>query len=365
MEKNRFIELLTKDLTGEITADEVRELIYLRGEPFYSQKEEELLREYWSNSHKVEYDSASLFKRIEARITKGDTGEDLFKSDAIDSTKNDLANPYDQTIDTVVPVFGWMSRAASVLLILCCSFLIYHSYFTYKRELIVKETPKGVRSVFTLTDGTEIKLNADSRLEYPAKFSDSTRDVFLVGEAFFDVSKDEAHPFIIHTRDMDIKVLGTTFNVKAYSNESLTETTLLNGAITVTLNDLLKKQIYLKPSQKLVFRNLRKDNRRASLTNTDIDTSMRQLTYFKPDNTTVIETSWTDNKLTFKNEDFATLARSMERWYNIDISFENESARQLHFTGIIEKENINEALRALQLTERFNYSINESVVRIY
>jgi transmembrane sensor len=358
MEKDRFIELLTKDLTGEITVDEKRELIYLRGEPFYDRKEENLLRTYWSDSHKVEYDSAALFNRIRQRIDNGETGEeesphDFAEMDGIDEGP------------LVTPLFGWATRAASVLLILCCMLFVFNSYFTYRKELIVKETAKGVRSVFTLKDGTEIRLNADSRLEYPANFSDSTREVFLIGEAFFDVSKDAAHPFIIHTKDMDIKVLGTTFNVKAYSNESLTETTLLHGAITVTLNNSSKKQIYLKPSQKLVFRNPRNDNRRAASTNTDTDTAMGQLTYFKPDHTTIIETSWTDNKLTFKNQDFSTLARSMERWYNVDISFDSETAKQLRFTGIIEKENVNDALKALQLTEKFNYSISDSAIRIY
>jgi len=358
MEKDRFIELLTKDLTGEITVDEKRELIYLRGEPFYDRNEEDLLRAYWSNSHKEEYDSAALFKRIQHKIEDGETGEEDAPDDAgdIDIIDDELL---------VTPSYNWVTKAASGLLIACYTFFVFHSYFTYRKELIIKETPKGVRSVFTLTDGTEIRLNADSRLEYPAKFSDSTRDVFLIGEAFFDVSKDAAHPFIIHTKDMDIKVLGTTFNVKAYSNENVTETTLLHGAITVMLNHSSTKQIYLKPSQKLVFRNPRNDNRRTALTNTDNTTAMRQLTYFKPDHATIIETSWTDNKLTFKNEEFSNLARSMERWYNVDINFENESAKQLRFTGIIEKENIGEALKALQLTEKFNYAITDSNIRIY
>jgi len=358
MGKDRFIELLTKDLTGEISVDEKRELIYLRGEPFYDRKEEDLLRAYWSNSHKAEYDSSSLFKRIQQKIDSGETGEEslLPAYEFADHVEEEASS---------APILNWMSKSAAVLLMACCIFFVYHSFLTYRKELLIKETPKGVRSVFTLTDGTEIRLNADSRLEYPAHFSDSTREVFLIGEAFFDVSKDAAHPFIIHTKDMDIKVLGTTFNVKAYSNERLTETTLLNGAITVTLNNLSKKQIYLKPSQKLVFRNLRSDNRRVALTNNDIDTSMRQLTYFEPDHATIIETSWTNNKLTFKNEDFSTLARSMERWYNVDISFDSENPKQLRFTGIIEKENIGEALRALQLTEKFNYTINDSAIRIF
>lgn len=358
MGKDRFIELLTKDLTGEISVDEKRELIYLRGEPFYDRKEEDLLRAYWSNSHKLAYDSTFLFKRIRQKIDNGENPDEDFAEQTAQVYLVD-----DEVSGT--PLLDWMSKSAAALLIVCCIFFIYNSFLTYRKELIIKETPKGVRSVFTLTDGTEIRLNADSRLEYPAHFSDSTREVFLIGEAFFDVSKDAAHPFIIHTKDMDIKVLGTTFNVKAYSNETLTETTLLHGAITVTLNNSSRRQIYLKPSQKLVFRNLRSDRRRESLNSTDIDTSMRQLTYFEPDHATIIETSWTNNKLTFKNEDFSTLARSMERWYNVDISFDSENPKQLRFTGIIEKENIGDALKALQLTEKFNYTINDSAIRIF
>ncbi|WP_158795709.1 FecR family protein [Pedobacter sp. L105] len=362
MEKNRFIELLTKDLAGEITVDEQRELAYLRGEPNYDRKEEELLRAFWANSHKEEYDSSILFKNIQQRITSGDEAEEEELPLALYNKVAEEPIVYTQP---ATAGFGWIHQAAAALLLICFTFITCHTYFAYKKELIVKETAKGVRSVFTLKDGTQVRLNSDTRLEYPANFSDSTRDVFLSGEAFFDVSKDKAHPFIIHTKDMDIKVVGTTFNVQAYENENSTEATLIHGAITVTLKDAAKKQIFLKPSQKLVLTNLRNERRRTKNAKQNATAVVRQLTYFKPDHSTVIETSWTENKLTFKNEDFSTLARSMERWYNIDINFQSETVKQLRFTGVIEKENINEALKALQLTEKFNFSMNDSTVSIF
>ena len=362
MEKNRFIELLTKDLAGEISVDEKREFIYLRGEPNYDRKEEELLRSYWANSHREKYDSRSLYKHIQERIADGDTAEE-----AAAGTDDQLINEEQSLENFHLPVIGfsWLHKVASVLLVTCFISITCHSYFIYKKELMVKETQKGVRSVFTLTDGTEVKLNSDTRLEYPANFSDSTRDVFLTGEAFFEVSKDKAHPFIIHTKDMDIKVVGTTFNVQAYDNENSTETTLINGAITVTLKDAQKKQIYLKPSEKLIVNNTRNAQKKVTHATRKAGATVKLLTYFKPDHLTIIETSWTENKLTFKNEDFSTLARSMERWYNIDINFQSENAKQLRFTGVIEKENINEALKALQLTEKFKFSMNDSTVSIY
>lgn len=360
MEKDRFLELLIKDLTGDITADEQRELVYLRGEAFYDSQEEELLRSFWTSSHRTAYDSHSLFDSIKRRINKGDTGEE---EQGGESGHEDLFPPFEPAAEA--PVFNWLAKAASALLITCYGFFIFHSYFTYRKDLLVKETAKGVRSVFTLKDGTEVRLNSDSRLEYPANFSDTTREVFLTGEAFFDVSKDPHHPFIIHTKDLSVKVLGTTFNVKAYPNESQTETTLLHGAITVTLNDRSKNRIQLKPLQKLVIERLKPNGIENENTRKEISTSLKQLTYLKPDQATIIETSWTENKLTFKNQEFSALALSMERWYNVEISFENEQVKSLRFTGIIEKENINEALKALQLTERFGYTISESSVKIY
>ena len=357
MEKDRFLELLIKDLAGEITADEQRELIYLRGEAFYDSQEEELLRAFWTSSYRTVYDSNSLLDSIKRRINRGDSGEEEQDGEA--------DGRIHEPLPAEVPVFNWLAKAASALLIACYSFFIFHSYFTYRKDLLVKETAKGVRSVFTLKDGTEVKLNSDSRLEYPANFSDSTREVFLTGEAFFDVSKDPQHPFIIHTKDLSVKVLGTIFNVKAYPNERLTETTLLQGAITVTLNDRSKNKIQMKPLQKLVIEHLKQDKIDNKNIHKGISTSLQQLTYFKPDQATIIETSWTENKLTFKNEEFSVLALSMERWYNVEISFESEHAKSLRFTGIIEKENIHEALKALQLTERFGYTISESSVKIY
>lgn len=356
MDKDRFLELLTKELSGEISEMERSELIYLRGEDSYDKEQEDLLREYWLGSHKKSYDSMALFKTIQERIGRGESGED--KAGEQEST-DDEEDPYRESKrDT------WINRMATAVLLAFCGFIVYNSYFTYRTELLIKETSKGVRSVFTLADGTEVRLNADSKLEYPANFSDTTRDVFLTGEAFFDVSKDKAHPFIIHTKDMNVKVVGTTFNVKAYANENLTETTLLTGAITVTLNDLSRKQIRLKPTQKLVVNNSRKGPKIVSLSEGKIKASMGQLTYY-PGQKTIVETSWTENKLVFKNEGFPALARSMERWYNVEFKFENEQVRQLRFTGIIEKENLSEALKALQLTETFHYNISNSVVRIF
>jgi transmembrane sensor len=116
-------------------------------------------------------------------------------------------------------------------------------------------TKKGSKSHIVLPDGTNVWLNADSKIIYPGNFQGETREVSLVGEAFFDVVKNVNKPFIIHTGTMDVKVLGTAFNVRSYPGEMTTEASLLRGLIEVTLNGTEKKKILLKPNEKLTVLN--------------------------------------------------------------------------------------------------------------
>ncbi|HEY4335346.1 MAG TPA: FecR family protein, partial [Puia sp.] len=116
-------------------------------------------------------------------------------------------------------------------------------------------TKSGSRSKIQLPDGTQVWLNADSRLIYSESFRGDAREVQLCGEAYFDVVKDRQHPFIIHTSTIDVTVLGTTLNVRSYSNEKNTEAVLIRGSVEVTLHNNPGKKIILKPNDKLVVPN--------------------------------------------------------------------------------------------------------------
>jgi ferric-dicitrate binding protein FerR (iron transport regulator) len=228
-----------------------------------------------------------------------------------------------------------------------------------------------------LSDGTHITLNADSRLKYPSAFDGKTREVYLTGEAFFDVQKDPEHPFIIHTNKINIKVLGTEFNVRCYPDDPSMETTLLRGSIEVTFTDRPADRIILKPKDKLIIGTAAKkelqapdsihlDNKTApviALPATQY--SLTGLTYFRAHDSTIVETSWVDDKLVFRNEEFLSLARKMERWYGLTIHFDNKTIETYHFTGLFQKESVREALYALQLTENFKYKIEGTDVYIF
>ena len=191
-------------------------------------------------------------------------------------------------------------------------------------------TPRGGGYKLTLADGTEVWLNAASTLKFPVSFTDSTRQVFLEGEAFFDVSHN-GKPFIVSANNMDIRVLGTSFNVSAYPEEPSSKTTLVEGSIKLTVSDIEK---ILSPDEQAV---ISKDN---------FDVTIHTVN-------TELYTSWINGKIEFNQEDLDGVMRRLARWYDFEYSFENEQARNFHFTARIENtERISSILEMLELTTK-------------
>lgn len=349
MSQEKFIELITKELLGELSADEYQELHHVvKNDPSYA-KQRNNFKMYWESDRVSESDEQALFQKISTVIREQ---EPDFNSE------NDV--PLKKS------VFSILWKAAAVLFIIASIYLV-HSSSPRKLDpaaLNVVQTLTGEKRKITLPDGTIVTINAASRLSFPTSFKDSIREVYLLGEAFFDVKKDRLHPFIIHTGKMDIRVLGTAFNVKAYGNDKFAETTLIRGSVQVTLTDRPKDRIILKPTEKLVV----KYDAPANIDTSAIaekSNALSAITYLQKRDNTVIETSWLENKLIFKDEDFESLAHSLERRYGVRIQFHDASIRALKFTGIFEKETITEALNALQLTESFKYQILTDQIMIY
>jgi len=230
-------------------------------------------------------------------------------------------------------------------------------------------TANGSRTNLSLPDGTKVWLNAGSRIDYPKNFGTARREVELTGEAFFDVAANATKPFVIHTRRIDILVLGTSFNVKSYPSDRTTEATLIRGSIQVSIRNRPSDKIILKPNEKLVVSNddsllkLPVANHHRPRTELSL-VSIGKPTY-EEHTGTMIETSWVDNKLIFQDETFVDLAKQMERWYGITIRFDNPRLEELQFTGIFEKETLQQAMDALRLTANFDYTIEGPQVTIH
>jgi len=232
-------------------------------------------------------------------------------------------------------------------------------------------TKKGSRTRTLLADGTTVWLNAGSKLSYENDFNGSTREVRLEGEAFFDVVKQPQRPFIVHTSGIDIRVLGTAFNVKSYPEDENVETTLYRGVVQVLRQeDSAGKAIQLIPNQKLILpkkaanepvhvsqekQPLAKEIP-ASYTITHIDSTKKE--------SERIETAWLYSRLEFRGDSFEELAHKLERWYNVTIVFADEKVKQLNFNGSFEKETVEQAFNYLQAAIPFNYKINNHEISV-
>lgn len=208
----------------------------------------------------------------------------------------------------------------------------------------------GGKSRVVLPDGSIVWLNRNTQLHYEKNsFGKQHREITLTGEAFFDIAKSEGIPFVIHAGKIKILVLGTAFNVKAYAGDSAIFTTLVRGKIAVSF---LEKTVVLRPEEKLTVPITRQA------------TAFQQKHLEKDSSGQLFEISWLNNKLAFDNDTFGQLAAKMSQWYGVTFHFESAGLQQLRFSGIIDTESIDEALKMLQLSRPFNFQINGKEVRI-
>ncbi len=200
--------------------------------------------------------------------------------------------------------------------------------------------PKGQISKCVLADGTQVWLNAGSTLKYDPALKGNFREVSLDGEAYFKVSKNKHKPFVVTTVHAQIKVLGTVFNLKAYSGDNNLETTLEEGSIEFSLNGSATKPVELKPGEQLVYK-----------------ISEKKITLGKVE--TYLHTAWKDGKFVFKDADLKTIISELEKLYDVRIHLQNDSLLKLHFRGMFEYEqNIFSALEALEQTTNMKYKMN-------
>lgn len=187
-----------------------------------------------------------------------------------------------------------------------------------------------------LADGTEVWLNATSKLRFPFNFSGDKREVYLDGEAFFQVTKNDSKPFIVHTEQTDIEVLGTSFNVNAY-NDDVTRTSLVSGAIVARADG---KEVRLRPGQEAVYKGDQGYNVHAF------------------DESEVL--AWMKGVYVFHNTSLLEIAEVLERWYGVKVVFDNKALAGKKFTGGLEKlQRLDYFLETLELIGDVHYSYDE------
>jgi ferric-dicitrate binding protein FerR (iron transport regulator) len=287
-----------------------------------------------------------------------------------------------ETVRTIKPRIlsvKWWTAAAAVLGILAFSFwkISMPGQVSPKQESLISATVKnqvatrpGNRTQIELLDGTKVWLNADSKLTYKDFEKDGTREVYLEGEAFFDVESDPSRPFIIHTEKTRVKVTGTTLNVRDYPGESKAETSLLTGKAEVYEAGAPEKVYHLRPNDKVVFTEKQPRDLvpAARTTPTDPKPALlySEVVKVKIDSVDnlLYETAWVNDQLAFSDESFRDVADKMEKWYGVKIVFAHEELESMRFGGKFKDESLTEALMALQFAAPFQFEIRNKTIII-
>jgi len=198
--------------------------------------------------------------------------------------------------------------------------------------------PEGQISEFKLSDGTRVWLNSGTRIKVPVSFNSKHRILSMEGEAFFQVTKDPFHPFLVNTNELSVKVMGTSFNVSAYQSERNSEITLIEGRVGIKeLNG--ERLAKLLPGQQLVYE---------KATGVKVKRQVDTLPY----------EAWRDGKMIFKDRTLEYIAERLERWYNVEIDFQDQSISQIKFTGtILKNKPLSQVLEAITLSAPIRFDI--------
>jgi transmembrane sensor len=242
--------------------------------------------------------------------------------------------------------------------------------FTVPEQIQIVEVPYGSKSRVVLPDGSVVILNSGSSLKYSnSDFSSDKRSVYITGEGFFNVTKNPSRPFYVTTPGIRVKVLGTTFNVKAYSDEDIEETTLVTGKVEIFASSDKEEKgrpIVLSPNQKAVFVKSENEFLSADSATSGMVTIPVKLNKVNLQSSSKTEQviSWKENTLVFDNEPFSSLVVRIERWYNVKIDVDYPELYTTRFTGKFDKETLEQVLIALETITPFSHHIKQNQITI-
>lgn len=340
MHDNRFLLLVTRKLSGEASPDELEELA-------------ELIKQY--PSLKDELDILSRYWQQENQEQTANTEFALQKTLMQLGIEADPQPEFEEARVRRIPAWKKITRiAAAIVIIGGLGIGLYslinksHSATAENKDLVQKQNAKGVKSTIALADGSKVWLNADSKLQYPKSFTGNTREVYLNGEAFFDIEKNPSKPFIIHLAKGTIRVLGTSFNIKAYDNEPIVETSVSTGKVAFIpklKNNAKADTIFLTPNNKVIYQ-LETEKTTTAATISEEDKA------------------WTEGKLIFRSMLFEEIAIELERNFGKRVVFDDDEIKTYKLTGSFQNNTLPEILYYLSKTKSFTYSITDEQIVI-
>lgn len=320
MQKQNIHNVIVRLLSGEATFEEKETVKKWLEQSEDNKKLYSDLQEIWLTSGKNDYNTQEAIQRFRNTICK--------------------------KRKKVVSIQRFLRYAAIFILLIALPFM----YFVGKHESTSEQTfttitcAIGDKSNVTLPDGSTVCLNSGSKLIFDNNFKGKYRQVFLEGEAYFSVKKNIEIPFKVKASEIEIEVLGTEFDLRAYADEDFISTTLVKGSVKI--NSQLQN-ITMKPSEKAIFNKTENKIKLYAISGI------------------IHETEWKDGRLVFINESLGDLELKLERWFDVDIEFSDEQVKNRKFSGTLERESILEAVSYFGYSEHVGYKIEENKITFY
>jgi ferric-dicitrate binding protein FerR (iron transport regulator) len=318
-------EILALYIAGEANEEQSKQVeIWLAENPAH-QKELESLKKIWQERilypQKQQFDSQAAFQRLNDRLEKEGLKPKKF---FLQSKSWRFALPIAASITIILAIWG--------------IFFNTNDNIHYEQEV----TQQAQKSLITLEDGTKVWLNEQARLRYPEKFTQNTREVYLEGEAFFEVAHNPQKPFIVHTHKADVQVLGTSFLVKAENDQ--TETLVATGKVAIK-PEKQTQAIILTPKQKAVV-NVEKVQKQE---NVKLEEAI----------------AWKKEVLLMKNETMEQIIEKLEKYYRVQIEVLEPTIFNCKLTGDFNNLDLEESLQIIRLALGIEYKLGKNKIELY
>ncbi|WP_123864699.1 FecR family protein [Chitinophaga barathri] len=344
--EEQFIELVARKLAGQATPAELTELEELLQQEDLKERYQFLQQYFSAPEGQSSADTEQALEKTLDRIRTGDGLSSAYNSEMWQESPGRRRWPL------------YTAAAAAVAALIAVFLYTRHDLPATSAptaqavqdtaQWLNRQNGKATRAVIELADGSKIWLNAESRLSYPEVFSRTSREVYLSGEAFFEVAKDQERPFIVHLAKGTVQVLGTSFNVRAYDNEPV-QTSVTTGKVAFIPKYENSNQppdtFYITPDQKVTYRHTADDIVKENTSGQD-------------------DKAWTEGRLVFRDASLEDICRELERTFGKKVIFESEGPRYFRMTGSFQNNNLQDILYYLAKSRQFRYKVTDSTLLI-
>ncbi len=374
MESNFIKEtdiLIKKYLENKCTPEEKNQLLLLLGSYGNERSSKESLLSHLNEfkearNENISADFEKIYYELVTEINRRETGE-----------------AERQLLQKRIKIKRFVLQGISAAAIFCIAFLL-GAIFNRPKNIISTEqaitapayyeikAPFGARSEIRLNDGTEVLLNAGSSIKYRSDYNSDNRDLVLEGEAYFKVARNLSLPMVVNAGNINIKATGTEFNVKAYSDEGMIETTLVTGEVEISPTGKINKDrtLVLKPNQKAIY--AQKSDQLTLEKIKEIEPlAIKSAKSIAGDilisSKTDVEqvTAWTKNKLIIRSENLESLCTKLQRKYNVTFIFKDEEIKKHRFSGVLLDETFQQVMDVIKLTAPVDYIIDGKTVMLF